>query len=145
MSKLKRFLQGATVVLILIVIMEVDWKIGGPEAMRHLAKVEGELGELRRLPNAVLMSKDPSVKTSGGILVASYKAQGVSLDDIERWYKEEFRRLNWRPISVESHQSKRLLRFCRNGEIATLILPEESLAARTDFEVDIDWESSPAC
>ena len=107
--------------------------------MRHLTRLEGELGELRPLPNALLMSKNHSVVPDTGVLAATYVVQGESSADIVRWYKEEFGRLNWRPLSVESHQSKRLLIFCRNGEEATLILPEESLAANTEFTVDIGW------
>jgi hypothetical protein len=137
--RLKRLIQGVIFMSVLIGIMKLDWKIRGPEAMRHLSKIEGELGELRPFPNALLMSKNHSVKPEIGDLAATYVVQGESSADIERWYKEEFGRLNWKPLSVESHQSNRLLTFCRNGEEATLILPEESLAAKTEFTIDMGW------
>jgi hypothetical protein len=139
MQRLKRLIQGVIFMSVMIGIMKLDWKIRGPEAMRHLSKIEGELGELRPFPNAVLMSKTDSVVPETGVLAATYVVQGESSADIERWYKEEFGRLSWKPLSVESHQSKRLLTFCRNGEEATLIFPEESLAAKTEFTVDVGW------
>jgi hypothetical protein len=145
MSGLKKFIQMAIALSVLIVIMELDWKIRGLEAMRHLNKIEGELGELRPIPNALLVSKNPSVKPGTGVLAATYVVQGVSATSIEHWYKEEFGRLNWSPVSVESHQSKRLVRFCRNGETAILILPEDSSGAKTEFQIDIGWGSSYGC
>ncbi len=139
MYRLKRFIQGVVLLSVLIVIMKLDWKLRGPEAMRHLAKVEDELGELRRFPNALLMSKNPSLNGGGGVLDATYVVQGESPTGIENWYKQEFGRLNWRPLSVESHQSKRLLRFCRNEETAILFLPEDSSGAKTEFQIQIQW------
>jgi hypothetical protein len=144
-SALKRFLQIAIGISVLIVFLKIDWKLRGSEAMRHQDKVVSELDQLRPFSNALLMSKTSSVKTDTGVLDAKYEVQGKSSTGIEQWYKEEFGRLNWRPLSVESHQSKRLLRFCRNGETAILILPEDSLAAKTEFQIEIGWGSSFGC
>jgi hypothetical protein len=137
--RLKRLIQGVIFMSVMIGIMKLDWKIRGPEAVRHLGVIESEFREFRPFPNALLMSKNDSVIPESGVFGATYVVQGEASADIERWYKEEFGRLNWRPLSVESHQSKRLLIFCRNGEEATLILPEESLGAKTDFTIDIGW------
>jgi hypothetical protein len=145
MSVLKKFIQMAIVLSFLILIMKLNWKIRGPEAMRRLNKIEGELGEIRPFPNALLMSKNPSVKPETGVLDATYLVQGAPSTSVERWYKEEFGRLNWSPVSVESHQSKRLLRFCRNGETAILILPDDSSGAKTEFQIEIGWGSSYGC
>jgi hypothetical protein len=145
MSVLKKLVQFVLGMSIVIIFFKVEWKLRGPEAMRHLAKIEGEFNELRPFPNAVLMSKRPSVKPGTGVLDASYVVQGVPVSGIEHWYKEEFGRLNWSPLSVESHLSKRLLRFCRNGETATLWLPEDSSGTKTEFQFDIGWGSSFSC
>jgi hypothetical protein len=142
---LKKFIQIVIGILAIIVFLKLDWKLRGPEAKRHLAKIEGELDELRPFPNALLMSKYPSVKTGTGVLDATYVVRGESPAGIEQWYKEEFGRLYWRSLSVQSYQAKRLLRFCRNGEIATLLLPEDRSGAKTEFHIYIGWGSSSSC
>jgi len=145
MYRLKRLIQGVILMSVMIVIMKVDWKLRGPEAIRHENKVISELDQLRPPPSAVLMSKRSSVNPGVGILDRSYEVQGVSPTGIEHWYKEEFGRLNWKPLSVESHQSKRQLRFCRNGETAILILPVDGVGAKTEFQIDIGLGSPFAC
>jgi hypothetical protein len=105
MHRLKRLIQGVIFMAVMIAIMKLDWKIRGPEAMRHLGMIEGELGEFRPFPNALLMSKSDSVIPERGVFAATYVVQGEVSADIERWYKEEFGRLNWRPLSVESHRN----------------------------------------
>jgi hypothetical protein len=144
-SGLKRFMQAVIVIVVGIVIMKVDWKLRGPEAIHHENKLIIELDELQPLPNALLMSQSSSVNPDVGIVKRSYAVQGVPASSIEHWYKEEFGRLTWSPLSVESHLSKRPLRFCRNGETATLWLPEDSSGTKTEFQVEIGWGSSFSC
>jgi hypothetical protein len=144
MYRLKRLIQGVIFMSVMIGIMKLDWKVRGPEAMRHLSMIEGELGEPRPFPNALLMSKSPSAISGSSLLAATYVVQGVPATSIEHWYKEEFQRLNWRSLSVESHQSKRQLKFCRNEESATLFLPEDSSGAKTEFQIQIRWGSLAA-
>jgi hypothetical protein len=137
--RLKRFIQGVIFMSVMIVIMELDWKIRGPETMRHLNMIEGELGELRPFPNALLLSKNPHFKGGSSQLDATYVVQGVPATSIEHWYNEELQRQNWRPLSVTSRQSRRILEFCRNEESVFLFLPENSSGPDTKFTIDIRW------
>jgi hypothetical protein len=143
--RLKRFIQFVIFMSVAIVFFKIEWRLRGPEAMRHKNKVISELNQLRPLSNALLVSKSSSVKPGTGILDQSYEVQNVSTTDIEHWYQEQFRLLGWKPLSVESHQSKRQLRFCRDGETAILILPEDSAGTKIEFQIEIGWGSSFAC
>jgi hypothetical protein len=145
MTTPKRLFQIAVAVLIIIVVLEVDWKLRSPGAIRHQNNVQREFDEIRPLPGAVLMSRNSSLKTDVGLLDVLYEVQGASSTDIEKWYKQEFARLNWVPSSVGSHQSKRRFKFCRGGETAILILPEDSPGSKTEFQVEIGWGSSFKC
>jgi hypothetical protein len=144
--RLKRLIQVVIFMSVVIVIMKLDWKIRGPETMRHLNMIEGELGELRPFPSALLLSKNPHFKGGASQLDATYVVQGVRATSIEHWYNEELQRQNWRPLSATNRQSRRILEFCRNEESVFLFLPENSSGPETKFTIDIRWgEGTSEC
>lgn len=144
-SRTKKGLIVAIGFLVMICILLKDWKINGAKALQRQDRVMQEFNELRPIPGAVLITKNSNYKTAVGGVNGMYQIEGVGILPIEQWYAQEFARLQWSPRSEEVHLSKRRIRFCRNGESAILILPENATEHQVQYEVQVGWGGPYNC
>lgn len=144
-SRTKRALIIGVGFLVMMCILLADWKINGTKALQRQNKVMEEFDEIRPIPGALLITKNSNYKTAVGGVNAVYEIKGVGTSAIEQWYAQEFDRLHWVPLGEKVHLSKRRKRFCRNGETAILILPEQITGSQMEYEVQVGWGGPYKC